>query len=64
MTWREECRQCGKVPLKGRAWCRDCLMRMRTTGVTDFHESVSYDEARRAGAPECVVFLNPSKARP
>ena len=62
--WRGTCRQCGATPMKGRAWCRDCLMRMRITGVTDFHDSVSYDEARKAGAPGVFIpFLPPRPNR-
>jgi hypothetical protein len=38
-----------------RAWCRECLDRIRITGVVDWHEYPTEDEGMNSGVPGRLV---------
>jgi hypothetical protein len=43
--WRRVCRQCGRKPKRGRAWCRRCLVRRRVFDCTDI-DHITQEEFR------------------
>jgi hypothetical protein len=51
-AWRGVCRQCGELTVEGRAWCRVCLDRIKTSGVSDTKDDFRRWEFRKMDTPD------------
>lgn len=58
-SWRASCRQCGRPPVPGRAWCDPCLTRLQRNGATDSLEFPTQRDAER-----CAPSLPPVPYHP